>query len=61
MKKVLDNGGSLLEARDAYNNNAASKQVELVEVTKNLNVQYGLADSNVQLNFDQYGKLPRTD
>jgi len=60
MKQVLDNGSSLQEVRDAYNSNAASKRTELIEVTKNLNIQYGLADSTVQLTFDRYGKLPRT-
>ena len=61
MKQVLDNGGSLQDARDAYNSVAASKRTDLIEVTKNLNMQYGLADSKVQLTFDKYGKLPRTE
>ena len=61
MKKVLDDGGSLQEARDAYHKTAASKRTELFEVTKNLNIQNGLADSDVQVTFDRYGKLPRSD
>ena len=61
MKKILDDGGSYSEAREAYNKIAASKRIDLIEVTKNLNVQHGLADSKVQVTFDKYGKLPRTD
>jgi len=59
MKIVLQNGGSLQEAREAYHNEAATKQVTLIEITKNLNVKYGLADQKVQSTFDKYGKLPR--
>ena len=59
MKEILDNGGSYQEARDAYNKIAATKRVDLIEVTKNLNIQYGLADEKVQQTFDKYGKLPR--
>ena len=61
MKRVLDNGGSYQDAREAYNKIAAIKRVELIEVTKNLNVKYGLADEKVQATFDKYGKLPRYD
>ncbi len=61
MKKVLDNGGSLKEARDAYFANAASTRVQLIQVVKDLNVQHGLADKSVQDTFDEFGKLPRYD
>ncbi len=61
MKAVLDNGGSLQDARDAYNDAAAVKRVKLIEMTKNLNVKYGLADNTVQSTFDKNGKLPRYD
>jgi len=61
MKIVLDNGGSLQEARDAYHNAAAVKRVQLIDLTKNLNVQNGLAEDTVQSTFDKYGKLPRYD
>ncbi len=60
MKEILDDGGSYQEARDAYNKIAATKRVDLIELTKNLNIQYGLADEKVQQTFDKYGKLPRT-
>jgi hypothetical protein len=61
MKTVLENGGSLQDARNAYHNEAAIKRVTLIDITKNLNVKYGLADEKVQSAFDKYGKLPRSD
>jgi hypothetical protein len=61
MKVVLENGGSLQEARNAYHSEAAIKRVTLIDMTKNLNVKYGLADEKVQSSFDKYGKLPRYD
>ena len=61
MKMVLENGGSLQEARNAYHSEAAIKRVTLIDMTKNLNVKYGLADEKVQSSFDKYGKLPRYD
>jgi hypothetical protein len=61
MKIVLENGGSLQDARNAYHNEAAIKRVTLIEITKNLNVKYGLADEKIQSTFDKYGKLPRYD
>lgn len=59
MKEVIDNGGSLKEARNAYFEKASTKRVQLIEVVKDLNVQHGLADKTVQDTFDKYGKLPR--
>ena len=61
MKQVLDNGGSLKEARDAYFSHAATKRVQLIQVAEDLNVQQGLANKSVQDTFDNLGKLPRTD
>ena len=61
MKTVLDNGGSLQEAREAYHNAGAIKRVQLIDITKDLNIKHGLADNTVQSTFDKYGKLPRYD
>ena len=61
MKAVLDNGGSLQEAREAYHNAGAIKRVQLIDMTKDLNIKHGLADESVQSTFDKYGKLPRYD
>ena len=61
MKQVLENGGSLQEARDAYFSHAATKRVQLIQVVEDLNVEHGLAEKSVQDEFDEVGKLPRTD
>ena len=61
MKQLLDNGGTLAEARDAYFTHAETKRVQLIQVVKDLNIQHGLADSNVQDTFDEFGKLPRSE
>ncbi len=61
MKQVLENGGSLQEARDAYFSHASTKRVQLIQVVEDLNVQHGLAEKSVQDTFDEVGKLPRTD
>ena len=58
MKKVLDNGGTWEQAMQEFTKYAAIKRVELIEVNKNLNIQYGFADPNIQNNFNEYGKLP---
>jgi hypothetical protein len=59
MKEVIENGGSLKEARNAYFEKASTKRVQLIQVVKDLNIQHGLADKSVQDTFDEYGKLPR--
>jgi len=61
MKQVLDNGGSLAEARDAYFAHAQTKRVQLIQVVEDLNVQHGLAERAVQDTFDELGKLPRSE
>ena len=61
MKAVLDSGGSLEEARQAYFQKAATTQTEIIEVNKNLNIQFGFADAETQVQFDEFGKLPRSE
>jgi len=58
MKKVLDNGGTWEEAMKEFTKYAAIRHSELVELNKSLNIQYGLADFNVQKNFNEKGMLP---
>src|SRR5205807_5252592 len=58
MKKILDNGGTWKEAMQEFYKYAAIKHAELIEINKNLNVKYGLADPNVQNNFNVNGMLP---
>jgi hypothetical protein len=58
MKKVLDNGGTWEEAMQEFTKYAAIRHSELVQVNANLNIQYGLADPNIQKNFNEKGMLP---
>jgi len=58
MKKVLDDGGTWEEAMQEFTKYAAIRHSELIDVNKNLNIQYGLADPNIQNNFDKKGMLP---
>jgi len=58
MKKVLDNGGTWEEAMREFTKYAAIRHSELVEINKNLNIQYGLADPNIQNHFNVKGMLP---
>ena len=58
MKKVLDNGGTWEEAMQEFTKYAAIRHSELVQVNANLNIQYGLADFNIQKNFNEKGMLP---
>lgn len=58
MKKVLDNGGTWEEAMQEFTKYAAIKHSELIQVNANLNIQYGLADPNIQKDFNDKGMLP---
>ncbi len=59
MVEVLQNGGSHSEAREAYIKFVSMSKMEMIELNKKLNIQYGFADETVQTTFDKYGKLPR--
>lgn len=58
MKQVLDNGGTWDQAIQEFSKYAAITRVDMVQVNKNLNIQYGAADPTVQNNFDSNGMLP---
>jgi len=59
MNKVLKNGGTMQEALQAYNNEAAIHKDQLISINKDLNVKYNLADGKVQSLFNKDGKLNR--
>jgi hypothetical protein len=59
MNAVLKNGGTMQEAMQAYNNEAAIHKNQLVSINKDLNVKYNLADAKVQSLFNKDGKLNR--
>ena len=58
MKKILDNGGTYEEAIQEFSKYAAIKRVEMIEMNKNLNIKYGLADAKIQADFNSDGTLP---
>ena len=59
MNQVLKNGGTMQEALQAYNNAAAVHKDQLVNINKNLNVKYNLANAKVQSLFNKDGKWNR--
>jgi len=58
MKKILDNGGTWQEAIQEFTKYAAIRHSELIQVNANLNIQNGLADANIQKDFNEKGMLP---
>jgi hypothetical protein len=57
--QVLQNGGSIDQALQAFNNAAAIRKTELVSVNNQLNIKYSFADQKVQSLFDKWGNIPR--
>lgn len=57
MQNVLDSGGSWDQAIQTFDNYAAVNHAQIVQINQNLNVEYGLADSNIQSCFDSNGDL----
>lgn len=57
MNEILQNGGSMQDALQAYNNAASMQKTELVSVNKDLNVKYHLADPATQDLFNKYGSF----
>lgn len=58
MKQVLEQGGSWDDAMQAFSRSAAIPHQEMIQENTVLNVEYGVADSGVQSNFDANGILP---
>lgn len=57
MQNVLNSGGSIDEAIQTFDNYAAVHHSQIVQINNNLNVEYGLANANVQSCFDSNGDL----
>ncbi|MGI0047697.1 MAG: hypothetical protein ACREBB_11005, partial [Nitrosotalea sp.] len=57
MQNILSNGGSLDQAMQTFNSYAAINHAQIVQMNNNLNVEYGLANANVQSCFDSNGDL----
>jgi hypothetical protein len=60
LKKVIANGGSLREARQAYLSAAETKRIELIEVNSMFNVNHNLAYYNQQVLFNKEGQFIET-
>lgn len=58
---VLDNGGTYHDALREYVKYASMTRVEMIQFNEELNIKYGFSDSEIQKNFDKFGKLPRYD
>jgi hypothetical protein len=61
MKEVFKNGGSLLDARNAYHEAAKIPRVDMIQLVRELNIKSGFSDPDIQQNFSNEGKLPRFD
>ena len=57
LKKVIANGGTMKEARDAYIKAAETKRIELIEANTQFNIKHNLAYYKEQLLFDIQGEF----
>ena len=60
MSKVLQSGGNMQDALQAYYNTAAMHKTQLVSLNKNLNVKYGLGDAKTQDLFNKLGNIQKS-
>ena len=60
-KRILENGGTMDEARKEYHKMASIMRHEIINHNKELNIKYGHADDLTQKYFDKHGKLPRSN
>jgi hypothetical protein len=56
---VLDNGGTYIEAFQEYVKYASMTRGEMIKLNQELNIKHGFADTEIQKDFDKFGKLPR--
>jgi len=57
MNQVLTNGGTIQDAKDAYNKAAATKKIELIEMNSQFNIKHNLADYREQQIFNSTGQI----
>jgi len=57
LKKVIENGGTLSQARAAYHKAAETKRIELIEMNAQFNVKHNLAYYKEQLLFNSTGQI----
>ena len=56
---VINQGGTYQKAFQEYVKYASMTRDEMIKLNQELNIKYGFADSDVQKDFDEVGKLPR--
>ena len=61
MNEMFKNGGTMLDARNAYNEAAKIPRADMIQLVQNLNIKAGFSDSTIQQNFNSEGKLPRSN
>ncbi len=57
MNQVLNSGGSMENAKEAYNKAAATKKIELIEMNAQFNIKHNLADARIQQIFNSTGQM----
>ncbi len=57
MNQVLTNGGTMEDARNAYNNAASTPKIELIEMNAQFNVKHNLAYYTEQQLFNSKGQI----
>ena len=57
MNKVLTNGGTMQDAKDAYHKAASTKKIELIEMNAQFNVKHNLAYYGQQQLFNSTGQF----
>ena len=55
--QVLTSGGTMQDARDAYNRAAATQKIELIEMNAQFNIKHNLADPREQQIFNSTGQV----
>lgn len=58
-QNALEDGKTSLEATKLFQEYAAVSQKEITEFNEKINIEYGNSTSDVQEQFDSYGKVPR--
>jgi hypothetical protein len=59
-QSIIDQGGTYQEALQEYVKYASITRVNMIALNQELNIKYGFADADIQIDFDKFGKLPRT-
>ena len=57
MNQILMNGGTMQEAKNAYNEAASTQRIELIEMNAQFNVKHNLADYKEQQIFNSTGQM----